>query len=202
MVEGYARIIEELGRRVKLIVVVGGGSVAREYIKYARGKGWQDVVGIELARVNAQLLISHLGELAYPKVPRSVDEFLEAHAAGRVVVLGGLQPGQSTNAVSLVVAELVGASRVVNATTIDGVYDRDPRDPAAKKLERVRVDELTKILEGEGWKQEPGRYELADRLSLEIAKRSKIPIYIVYGGDLERVRRAVLGEYYDSVIEG
>ena len=202
LIEEYAKMIKDLSSQVRLTVVVGGGSAAREYIKWAKGKGWQDLVGIEIARVNAELLISHLGDLAFPKVPRSVEEFLQAYASGKVVVMGGLQPGQSTNAVSLIVAELIGARRVVNATTIDGVYDRDPRRPGAKKLERVTVDELIRILESEGWRQEPGRYELADRLSLEIAKRSHIPIYVVYGGDLEKVRRAVLGEVYDSVIEG
>ncbi len=202
LVAEYASLIRETSDKVRLVVVVGGGTAARKYIQFANGKSWQDLVGIEIARVNAELLISHLGDLAYPKVPRSVEEFLQAYATDKVVVMGGLQPGQSTNAVSLIVAELINAKRVVNATTVDGVYDRNPKEPGARKLRRVTVDELIRILESEGWRQEPGRYELADRLSLEIAKRSSIPIYVVYGGDVGKVKEAILGKYFDSVIEG
>jgi uridylate kinase len=125
---------------------------------------------------------------------------VELISYGKPFVVGGLQPGQSTNAVSLIVAELMDADVVVNATTVDGVYTKPPTHPGARKLKVVSYDRLKQILENSEWKQEPGRYELFDSLSLEIAKRSSIPIVIVHGKDPSNVLRAILEGKYGTFI--
>ena len=59
------------------------------------------------------------------------------------MVMGGLQPGQSTNAVGALVAEAIGADLFINATDVDGVYTSDPKkDPEARKLDIVDTDKL------------------------------------------------------------
>ncbi|UXD21928.1 uridylate kinase [Ignicoccus pacificus DSM 13166] len=193
LVKEYAKIIDELYERgYNMAVVVGGGSTARKYIEHApESKSLKDFIGIEAARLNALLLSLHVKN-AIKKVPKSVNEVLELMSSGKVVIAGGMQPGQSTNAVSLVLAELMNADMVVNATTVDAIYTEPPNSPGAKKLSKVSYDEVKRILESSGWKQEPGRYELFDALSLEIAKRSNIPIAVVYGGDPSNVRRAIV----------
>jgi len=191
LIKEYSRVIESLSRKHQIAVVVGGGSVARAYIDLAPpSKALRDIVGIEASRLNAFLLASHIPS-AKKKVPRSSEEFLELWDGKSVVVLGGLQPGQSTNAVSLVVAELIGADMVVNATTVDAVYDRPPNKPEARRIKEIRAEELAKLLEREGWSNEPGRYELIDLVALQLIKRSKIPVAVVYGAEPERVYEAV-----------
>ncbi len=165
----------------KFVIVCGGGPIAREYIRISRrlriNEGWSDLLGIEVSRINALLMNTLLGDIAYKHVPRNVDEFLTAWSSGKVVTLGGLQPGQSTNAVAMIVAELAGADLMINATDVDGVYDKDPkRYSDAKLLPKVTVEELRRIVRGNAL---AGSYELFDHLALTIAERSRIKLYFV-----------------------
>ena len=194
----YARVLNKLhGEGYRVAVVVGGGRVAREYINAGRSLGLSeamlDLLGIAATRLNAMLFTVILDDLAYPDVPRSLEEFLQAWSSGKIVVCGGFQPGQSTNAVSAVIAEAIGAKLLVNATTVEGVYNKDPRKhPDAKLLRELTVDELYNILVKE---QHPtaGGYELMDPISLMIIKRSKLIVKIVNGAKPENVYKAVKG---------
>jgi len=48
----------------------------------------------------------------------------------------GAYPGQTTDAVSAILAEYVGADLLINATSIDGVYTSDPKkNKSARKFE-------------------------------------------------------------------
>jgi len=207
LVKRYADAIVELWEKkgVRPFVVVGGGRVARKYIEAARSGGVSeavlDMLGIYATRLNASLLASLMGGRALFPVPSSLDEVLRAAAdpSERIVVMGGLQPGQSTNAVSAIVAELVGSSVIVNASKIEGVYDRDPeRHPDAVLLKEVRLSEVRELLKSQ--LSYAGRYELLDQISLTIAERSKIKIVIVKGDDPEKLALALEGGYFGSVI--
>ena len=156
------------------------------------GKAYQDMLGIEAARLNARLLAYALGDLAYPEPPRSLQEAVEAAATGRVVVAGGFQPGQSTAAVAALLAEALGADLLLLGTRVDGVYDRDPeRHPGARLIERLSYDELARVLEQS---VEPGRYELLDPLALAVLRRSRIPVRVFNASNPENLLRAVRGE--------
>lgn len=184
LVKDYADVIRELTMRgYGVVVVVGGGTYARKYVECARIMGLSearaDMVGIEISRVNALLLAYMLGDVAYTPIPRSVEEVEKAWSSGKVVVLGGLQPGQSTAGTAAVVAELLGIKLVLYATDVDGVYDRDPkRFPDAKKFDRITVDELMKVM---SQRYEAGGYELLDPVAIGIVKRSSIEIVVFNG---------------------
>jgi uridylate kinase len=142
-VPAYAEVIREISREARLLVVVGGGGEARRYIRVARDLGlneaFGDEIGIQVTRLNAALLAGALGDAAYPAVARSQAEACCFAESGKIVVMGGITPAQTTDAVAAVLAELAGADLLVNATSIDGVYTADPRtDPSA-----VRIDLLT-----------------------------------------------------------
>jgi uridylate kinase len=180
-----------------LVVVTGGGVNARTYIEAARRLGgdesYCDEVGIRFARLNANLLISALGDDAYPQVPENVEELRSFCQSGKVVVIGGLQPGQSTNAVAAVAAEVAGAEMLINATDVDGVYTSDPKlDPSAKRLEEVSVKDLLKLVLREG--TSAGGYKLLDPVAVKIIGRSKIPTLILNAENPENLIRAVEGK--------
>ena len=99
LVKRYVSIFRTLLTAVpdlKLVIVTGGGEIARKYVsiirELARNESLADIAGILVSRLNAQVLISGLEE-AYPKPPETVSEFLQAFSTYRVVVCGGLQPG-------------------------------------------------------------------------------------------------------------
>ncbi len=119
LVKHYAR----QGNR--FVVVVGGGQTARSYITAAEAlganNGIKDYFGILVSRLNARLFIEALNdpELAHADPPESLQELRRSLQLKPIVTIGGLQPGQSTTAVSALCAEYVNAKRVVFCTDVD-----------------------------------------------------------------------------------
>lgn len=203
VISDYAEKIRELSEQNKVVVVVGGGENARKYIDAARSlgadEGLCDVIGIEMTRLNARLLISKLGEDAYPTPPVTVEGLRRAFAESRIVVMGGLQPGQSTNAVAALAAETVGADVLIVATDVDGVYTDDPKlVPTAKKMERITPDKLLRMMIKKG--RRAGEYMLFDTVSLEVIKRSSIRTYVIDGRDPNNFDRVLRGERVGTLV--
>ena len=197
LVKSYANILKELWEKgILKAVVVGGGSLSRTFIKAAKelgtSKSMQDILGLEASRLNARLLISGLEPYAYPEPPRSIHEVLIASSSGKLVICGGLQPAQSTATVAAIIAELLGANKLVLASAVNGVYSADPRhNPGARLLRRITYSELSKVL---STSLEPGRYELLDPYAVSILRRSKIKTHVVNGFKPENVVKAALGD--------
>ncbi len=196
-IAGYSDVIKKLVEDgYRIVVVVGGGPYARDYISCARGLGLTeaqaDVIGIEIARINALLLAYALGDYGYIPIPRDVDDVYRAWNTNKVVVVGGLQPGQSTAAVAMVIAESLGIRRVLYATNVDGIYDRDPNMfRNARKFDRISIDDVQKYI---SQRYEAGGYELLDPLAIGIARRSCIEITVFNGLQPENVFRALTNE--------
>lgn len=187
----------------KLIIVAGGGECARSYIKAARSLGANetacDQLGIAVARLNAGLLITGLGEDAYPVVPTCLDGLRVAFESGKIVVLGGLLPGQSTDAVAALISELVGADMMIKATDTEGIFTADPKlNAKAKKLEKVSYSELRNLIAGKSVKA--GEYDLLDPAALRILERSKTRLRVVDGRDPKNIERAVMGEKVGTLV--
>ncbi len=197
LVEEYVKLLRELVGEYHVVVVTGGGHVARTYIKAARDMGVPesicDQIGILASRLNARLLVDGLGEYAFPEIPVNIDELKHYFASGKIVAMGGLTPGHSTNAVAAIAAETICAELFVNATDVEGVFTSDPsKDKKAKKLNEVTVKQLTEILSTV--EMSAGTYDLMDPLALRIIHRSKIPTIILDGRTPANVTRALRNE--------
>jgi uridylate kinase len=197
LVSDYVQMFRELVGEHHILVVAGGGDIARVYIRAARKLGVPeslcDHLGILVSRVNARLLVDGLGEYAFPEVPVNIDELKHYFASGKIVAMGGLTPGHSTNAVAAIAAETIDADLFINATDVDGVYTADPsKDKNAQKLDEVSIARLQEILS----KVEisAGAYELMDPLAVRIIHRSKIPTVILDGRTPANIVKALQGE--------
>ena len=126
----YADVLRNLKEENDVFVVVGGGKTARDYIDIARSlevsEAMCDDVGIEVTRLNAKLLIAALGQDAYPEVPHNFREALKFSDSNKIIVMGGTEPAHSTDAVGSILAEFVEADLLINATSVDGLYNKDP----------------------------------------------------------------------------
>jgi len=175
-------MLTKISERVQPVVVAGGGKFARYYISTARSFGSDeaslDIIGIEVSRLNARLLILALGDQAYPAVPEDLEQVSEAITTNRIVVTGGLHPGQSTNATAALIAEKVKASKFLNATDVDGIYDSDPnKNKNAKLFSEITVKKCIELLGSED--SAAGAYDLMDIVALKVIERSKIPTIVV-----------------------
>lgn len=195
-IKKYAEMLNDISVKVQPIVIAGGGKIARHYINLARNLGSDesnlDIIGIEVSRLNAKLLIVALGDQAYSQVPKNLEEVAIAAASGKIVVAGGLHPGQSTNATSVLIAEIVKASSFLNATDVDGIYDSDPNiNNNAKLFKEITVNGCMEILRAES--SMAGTYELMDIIALKVIERSKIHTRVLRS-DVTNIKDAIDGK--------
>jgi uridylate kinase len=176
------------------VVVSGGGIIARHYVNLARSLGADesslDEMGIEISRLNAKLLSAALGDSAYPVIPSNLEEISIACQSGKIIVSGGLHPGQSTNATAALICEKIKADRFLNATDVDGIYDSDPnKNPRAKMFKEITVKKCLDLLNTES--TQAGNYDLMDIVALKVIERSKIPTWVIKS-DPRIIRNLVL----------
>ncbi len=174
-----------------IVVVCGGGTVARQYIRairdFTENEVLCDLIGIDISRLNSRLIIAELKGLAYPQVPTSFEELSLAIGSNKIIVMGGLQPGQSTTSVAMTVAEYIKAEKLVILTDVDGIYDKDPdRYKDAKLLEKISYKALQKLILELSTDQQAsaGEYRIFDAVSLQILKRSGINVIVMSGKNL------------------
>jgi len=179
-----------------IIIVCGGGTIARQYIKaireFTENEILCDLIGIDISRINSRLIVANMKEFAYPQVPESFKELSTAIITSKIVVMGGLQPGQSTTSVAIQVAEFLKTARLVILTDVDGIYDKDPKVfDDAKLLRELNYDSLQKIiLEMSGDKQAAaGEYRIFDIVSLQILKRSNVVVSVISGSNLDQFKK-------------
>lgn len=203
LISKWVSVINELVKMdIKLGIVVGGGVPARKYISAAKELGatatYQDILGLQSARQNARLFISAIKE-AYPDPPGNYKELLLAFSTHNLVICGGFQPGQSTNAVAAILAEYIGADYLMNLTRVEKVYDKDPsKFEGAISYDVLSYDKFTKIIGVH--EQTPGNYELFDHLGLEIVKRSNIKLVFIDGLQPEFVIDILKGKTRGTIV--
>ncbi|MFX0083906.1 MAG: UMP kinase [Candidatus Hodarchaeota archaeon] len=197
----FCEIIKNTKFTGTLVIICGGGLLARKYIDAIRSlKGSEalcDTFGIEISRINSRLIIVTFQDQAYPLVPKSFEELSTALLFKKIIVMGGLQPGQSTTSVALEVAEFIGAENLIILTDVEGIYDKDPKEFSdAKLLKHLNYDQLQEIiLNMTNDKQAAaGEYRIFDTVSLQILKRSDIRVNIMSGNDLNNFSKFWNGE--------
>lgn len=202
-ISGYSSMLMELSEKFSIWVVVGGGGEARRYIEVCRTMGMDeassDEIGIMVTRINASLLVRGLSEAAYPAVAEDYQKALEYSLSGRIVVMGGVTPAQTTDAVSAVLAEQVGADLLLNATAVDGIYTSDPKkDPGAKKYEKITPAELMEIIGSSG--MGAGANNVLDLVACKVLERSGIPMLVLDGRDPANLKRALLDGKFNGTL--
>ncbi len=203
--KNVAAMLDELAKSCNLYVVTGGGERAREYINIARDLGANealcDYIGIALTRINAKLLISALKD-THPEPFSDYKDVAVAKVKGneeRIAVMGGVSPGYTTDAVAAILAEYVNADLLLDVTSVDGVYDADPRiDPSAKKYDKLSPKELVALtMKGD---LKAGSRIVIDPVAAKIIERSGIKTIVIDGSDPRSIIDAVHGKHQGTEI--
>jgi len=197
----FCNLIKDKNNFDVIVIVCGGGILARDYINFVRKVGkneaFCDIIGIKISQINSQIILACLNDYAYPKVPKSLEELSIATLFKKVVVIGGLQPAQSTTSVAIEVAEYLNAKNLVILTDVAGIYDKDPKKyKDASLIKNVSYDKMQEILLTSFSKNQAaaGEYRIFDIVSLQILKRSNIDVVIMNGTDLTELKKYLNGQ--------
>jgi uridylate kinase len=197
-----ADLLRRVGQKVPLVVTTGGGRTARAYIHLGRDLGLTEVeldeIGIEVTRLHARLLAARVGPPTPARPPTTVADAVHELRQASPIVLGGTEPGHTTDGVAALIAARIRAARLVNATDVDGVYDRDPRQHAdARRIEALDWDRFTAMVVA-GSSAQAGQNFLFDRLGAATLARARIPLLVVNGRDLPNLEAVLEGRPFQG----
>lgn len=195
-----SKLLNSFYRQYQLYIVVGGGKLAREYIKICRELGLNemslDKVGITATQLNAWVLISAL-KYANPYPAQTIDDAVIFGKIYPVVVMGGAHPGQTTDSVSMLIAETTNANRVIIATDVDGIYDNDPKKVKnAKRFKKLTFEQLGSIVSDSA--SYAGTNIVIDLVAVKIIQRARIPVYVVNGRDINTLKNAIINRKFNG----
>lgn len=195
-----ATLLKKVSRDNKLFIVIGGGEIARKYIKLGRQLGFDekllDLLGIDVTRINARFFNNILGN-HNQIVPFTIDE--ASSLEKNIVVMGGTTPGHSTDMVGAELAEKNKADLFIIATNVDGIFNKDPNEyQDAEKIPEVTIDELIDSF-GTEWKN-AGKNIVVDGPALKIIKRAKLKTCVLNGKKLDQLEHAINFESFDGTM--
>lgn len=185
-------------------IVTGGGKIAREYANAARVLGASefdaDDVAILATRQNAHLLIAALKGSAHGTVLTDFQDAKQAAKENKVVIMGGTIPGITTDTDSVLLAEAIGAKRLVNISNVEAIYDSDPRkNNRAKKFSKLSYNDLNHLAVKSDQRM-AGTHFVFDMLACKLIARSKIETHFVSKENMVSVRNAIEGKKHNGTL--
>ena len=182
-------IKEYVSKRFSFLIITGGGKTCRKYNDYLKqiiepSNEDLDWLGISTTRVNAELVRICFRDLAYEKVVLDPDAIPETDKP--IVVGGGWKPGNSSDLAAIHCARSVGATKIINLSNIDYVYDSDPRkNPNAKPIKEISWNDFREIIPKE-WG--PGINSPFDPIAAREAESLGYEVVILNGKNIENLK--------------
>lgn len=110
LINKFAKVVLDLIKQNhELVVIIGGGNLAREFIDIAKklklNEKDQDEVAISISRVYAQLFLKKITKTKTDKIVTTLNDLTTYIKENRIVVMGGLKPGITTDTVAALVAK-------------------------------------------------------------------------------------------------
>jgi len=169
------KVLKDQGHDI--VAIVGGGTLARDFIRIAGELGLdepqRDWTAIHVSRLFAQLFAMRLGEVACETIPVSLDEAIAYLKRKKIVVMGGLKPGMTTDTVAAMISERMNADMLVKTSDVDGVYTKDPKKyPDARKVEELKFKDLVRLFEKN--KHRAGIHQILDPEAVKILQNIQL----------------------------
>ncbi|PIS08770.1 UMP kinase [Candidatus Beckwithbacteria bacterium CG10_big_fil_rev_8_21_14_0_10_34_10] len=191
-------IRKKVAQGCHFFIVTGGGASCRHYRDAAAevcGKKITrddlDWLGVHSSRLNGHLIRTIFQDIAYKHVIKHYD-MVDKKAVDEKIVIGvGWKPGWSTDYDAVLLAQDYQVDKVINLTSIDMVYDKDPtKFKDAKPVKKISWNEMTDIV-GSQWK--PGLNAPFDPIASQLANKIRLKVIVCNGRNIENL---------DNIIEG
>ncbi|MEM4272680.1 MAG: UMP kinase [Candidatus Bilamarchaeaceae archaeon] len=188
----------------QIAIVVGGGKVSRSYVaaasNFSRNSYWNDALAVAGTRLNAAL-VARVFEGEAPQAPfHTFEAAAAALSTYRIVVMGGTIPGITTDTDSVLLAEAIGAKRLINISNVDGVYDSDPaKNPQARMFKTMTHAQLLELANSSD-SRAPGTNFIFDSVACRLIARSGIELHFVGGKHIDDLPKAIEGKAHRGTI--
>jgi len=192
-----AFVESHVSRGYQFVIITGGGATARNY--QSAGRKVSDVVtedldwlGIHATRLNGHLLRSIFRKYAAPALVKNPESPVNKNKP--VIIAAGWKPGFSTDYVAVKLAQKIGASRVVNLSDIDYVYDKDPKkNKSAKPIKDISWTDFRKLIP-KTW--DPGLSSPFDPVAAKEAETLKLEVAMINGAKLGEFQKYLSGKKF------
>src|SRR3989344_4087500 len=183
----------------RFIIVVGGGRTCRIYQEAAKAVSTVsaedlDWIGIAATSLNAHLLRSVFGNAAYEQIVTNPTKKISTPK--KIIISAGWKPGHSTDYGAVCLAKTYDAKTIINMTNVDYLYDKDPKEKSAKKIERADWKTLQTLV-GTEW--QPGLNRPFDPIATTLAAELELKLIIV-GHDLHNLGNILVGKSFKGTI--
>lgn len=194
-------ILGQVRKGQRFIIICGGGTTARQYqqaadkvIKLTRDD--LDWLGIHATRLNAHLFRTIFRDKAHPRI---ITDPREAIPKTHPIIVGaGWKPGCSTDYDAVLMAEKVGAKKLINLSNIRYVYDKDPRKSKdAKALPELTWKEFRAKF-GSRW--DPGLNSPFDPVASKRAQKLGMEVIVTEGKDLANIRNILNNKKFAGTV--
>lgn len=204
-IERFEKLIKKHSSE-KFVVVTGGGSTARKYIKALSkldaSRREQSEAGIAVTRYHASFLARIFGKRANPydmeDIPRNMKKVKNLLRKNQVVFCGGLrwEAKKTSDGTS---ADLAGYLKCpfINITNVDGLYTSNPqKNPKAKRIDKISWKKFYEIAKKIKFKA--GQHFVLDQDAAKTIMKNKVPTYIV--GELREVDKILKGKKFKGTL--
>src|SRR3972149_7333920 len=170
-------------RSHKFIIVCGGGSIARKYIRGLQKAGisvhLQGLIGISTTRTNARFMNYFFGMDSEKGIPHHVNNIKNLLKRQDIIFCGALtyKTGATTDAQAAEIAAHF-KTEFINLTNVSGLYNTNPKEHKdARFIPRITWKEFHKLATRQKFK--PGQHFVIDQTASGIIMRHKIPTYVI-----------------------
>ncbi len=196
-----AKLLRSHVDKNKFIITVGGGYATRLYINSAKqiikNDAVLDEIGIAITRINALIVKDLFSDMdVYPNIVTDLNELRMANKSNNIVLMGGLLPGISTDAVAILACEVAGSKVLINVSKDAYIYDRSPSEKNAKKLETISHNRMIEVASLRDTR-EAGSNFVFDLMAAKLAKRGNIEVRFV-NDDILQLDMAIRGKKHNG----
>mgnify|MGYP001571555392 FL=1 len=170
-------------KNYKFIIVCGGGSLARKYIKAIefskQNEKFQSLAGISATRTNARFMNYFFGIDPEQGIPHTMDAVKNYIKKMDIIFCGALEykPHQTSDSTSAEIAKQF-KTEFVNLTDVKGLHDKNPKEyKDAKFIPEITWENFNKL--ANKIKFHPGQHFVLDQTAAKMILKNKTPTYII-----------------------